>query len=197
MVMSDRPLQGRRVVVLVEDLYEDLELWYPTIRLREAGAEVVIASPQQARQCESKHGYPAKADVAINQVRVEDFDGVVIPGGYCPDRLRRYEEVIKLVRQFAEAGKMIAFICHAGWVPISAGIIRGVTCTGYFSIKDDLVNAGANYEDKSVVIDRNFISSRSPDDLPDFCRAIIGVLAGEPKEASAAAGQYVTSRFSR
>ena len=168
-------LKGRRVAVLVEDLYEDLELWYPYYRLLEVGAEVMLVGPQ-ARAYESKHGYPAKADAAASEVSADDFDAVVIPGGYAPDRLRRYPAVLDLVRVLFEKGGLVAAICHAAWVPISAGIVKGRRATCVSSIKDDLINAGATYLDQEVVQDGNLITSRGPGDLPAFCRTIIEAL---------------------
>ena len=171
------PLAERRVLMFVDDVYEDLELWYPKLRLIEAGAEVVVAGPEAGKAYSGKHGYPCRADAKIEDMRSGDFDAVVIPGGFMPDKLRRDAHVLALVREFAGAGKLVAAICHGGWVAISAGIYRGVRVTGSLGIKDDLVNAGAIWEDAAVVIDRHFISSRKPDDLPDFCQAIIAALS--------------------
>ncbi len=171
------PLKSRRVLTFVDDVYEDLELWYPKLRLIEAGAEVVVAGPQAGATYAGKHGYPCRADAAIADMRSADFDGVVIPGGFMPDKLRRDPRVLALVREFAAGSKLVAAICHGGWIAISAGVYRGVRTTGSPGIKDDLVNAGAIWEDAAVVVDRNFVSSRRPDDLPDFCRAIIAFMA--------------------
>lgn len=156
--------------------YEDLELWYPKLRLIETGAEVVVAGPEANRQYKGKHGYPCTSNVAIDQVSVEAFDGLIVPGGFMPDKLRRDHRVLEIVRAFNVGKKLIAAICHGGWIPISAGVYRGIRVTGSLGIKDDLVNAGALWEDKPVVVDQNFVSSRKPDDLPDFCRGIIRVL---------------------
>jgi len=171
-------LQGTRVAVLAEEVYEDLELWYPVLRLREAGAEVKIVGPKAGETYKSKHGYPAKADLAMDDVNVADFEAVVIPGGYAPDRMRRHPAMLNFVSAMHQAGKPVAFICHAGWVPISAGIVRGRTVTSVSAIKDDLVNAGARWIDQEVVVDGNLISSRTPPDLPAFCRELIKALAG-------------------
>jgi len=170
-------LTGKRVAVLAEDLYEELELWYPALRLREAGAEVTIVCSGSSTTYHSKHGYPATVDAAADDVSADAFDAVVVPGGFAPDRLRRYPAVLDLVRQAFEGGKVVAMICHAAWVPISAGILKGRTATCVPAIKDDLVNAGATYVDQEVVVDGNLISSRRPSDLPAFCRAIIANLA--------------------
>jgi protease I len=164
-----------RVLVLVEHAYEDLELWYPKLRLMEEGMEVVVAGPEKAVYA-GKNGYPCRADRTFNEVRAMDFDALVIPGGWAPDRLRRSQVVLDLVREFDAAGKPIAMICHAGWVPISAKILKGRKVTGVGAIKDDLENAGAQFVDQSVVVDGNLISSRTPADLPDFCRALITTL---------------------
>lgn len=173
----EKAIHGKRILMFVGDAYEDLELWYPKLRLIEAGLRVVVAGPEAKRTYAGKHGYPCVADVAIADMRADDFDGLVVPGGFMPDKLRRDPKVLALVREFNAAGKLIAAICHGGWIPISAGVYRGVRVTGSPGIKDDLVNAGANWEDKSVVVDRHFVSSRAPDDLPDFCRASLSVIA--------------------
>jgi len=164
-----------RVLILVEHAYEDLELWYPKLRLAEEGMEVVVAGPEKTVY-PGKNGYPCRADRTFNEVRAVDFDALVIPGGWAPDRLRRSHVVLDLVREFDAAGKPIAMICHAGWVPISARILKGRKVTGVGAIKDDLENAGAQFVDQSVVVDGNLISSRTPADLPDFCKALIATL---------------------
>jgi protease I len=175
-----RPLDAVRVLVLVGDAYEDLELWYPKLRLEEAGGHVTVAGAMQGRTYSGKHGYPCTSDAAITDLEAGDFHGIVIPGGWMPDALRRDERVLDLVREFAAQGKLVAAICHGGWIPISAGVYRGVRVTGSPGIKDDLVNAGAVWEDATVVVDRNFVSSRKPADLPAFAAACIEQLAGVP-----------------
>lgn len=174
---TDQPLCGKRVLIIVGDIYEDLELWYPKLRLQEAGAVVVTAGPEAGATYHGKHGYPCVADAALADMIADDFDALVIPGGFMPDKLRRDAGVLALVRAFAEQKKPLAAICHGGWIPISAKVYRGVRVTGSPGIKDDLKNAGALYEDAPVVVDGPFISSRRPDDLPDFCRALIAALA--------------------
>lgn len=169
-------LKHKRVAVLAEDQYEDLELWYPLIRLKEAGAEVDIVGMPGVEVYHSKHDYPARVDVSVDDVSAEDFDAVVIPGGYAPDRIRRHKPLLEFVRSVFEEGGVVAFICHAGWVPISAGIVAGKRVTSVSAIKDDLVNAGADWVDEAVVQDGGLISSRTPADLPAFCRAIIAAL---------------------
>ena len=172
----DQPLTGKQILIFVGEIYEDLELWYPKLRLIEAGAKVVLAGPEAKQVYAGKNGYPCSSDIAISDVRDGEFDGLVVPGGFMPDKLRRDTRVLEIVRQFDAAGKLIAAVCHGGWIPISAGVYRGVRVTGSLGIKDDLVNAGAIWEDKPVVIDRHFVSSRKPDDLPEFCRGILSVL---------------------
>ena len=172
------PLTGQHVLLFVDNIYEDLELWYPKLRLEEAGAGTTVAGPLAEKVYSGKHGYPCRSDAAIAQMDADDFQGLVVPGGFMPDKLRRDAKVLQLVRDFDEAGKLVAAVCHGGWIPISAGVYKGVRVTGSPGIKDDLVNAGALWEDKSVVVDRHFVSSRKPDDLPDFCRAIIEVMTG-------------------
>ena len=172
----NQPLAEKRILIFVGEMYEDLELWYPKLRLIEAGAKVVLAGPEGKQTYAGKNGYPCMSDVGVSEVRVDDFDGLVVPGGFMPDKLRRDENVLQIVRQFSTSGKLVAAVCHGGWVPISAGVYRGVRVTGSPGIKDDLVNAGAIWEDKPVVVDRHFVSSRKPDDLPDFCRGILSVL---------------------
>ncbi len=169
-------LKGKKIAILAEDLYEDLELWYPLLRFREEGAEVVVVGT--AKEHASKHGYPVPVDKVAGQVQAARFDAVVIPGGYAPDRMRRHPAMVSLVREAVNQGKVVAAICHAGWMLASAEVIQGKTVTGFFSIKDDLVHAGAHYVDKEVVVDGNLVTSRQPQDLPAFCRAIIQLLAG-------------------
>jgi protease I len=166
-------LSEHRFLMFVDDVYEDLELWYPKLRLLEAGAHVTVAGPKAEAKYSGKHGYPCVSDAAIADMEADDFTGLVVPGGFMPDKLRRDPKVLDLVRGFAGAKKLVAAICHGGWIPISAGVYRGVRVTGSPGIKDDLVNAGAIWEDRPVVVDRHFVSSRKPDDLPDFCRAIV------------------------
>jgi protease I len=185
--MSDNlPLANCRFLMFVGDIYEDLELWYPKLRLTEAGATVTVAGEKAGTKYTGKNGYPCVADASIAGMRATDFDGVVVPGGFMPDKLRRDADVLQLVRDFAAANKLVAAICHGGWIPISAGVYRGVKVTGSPGIKDDLVNAGAIWSDAPVVVDRHFVSSRKPDDLPDFCREIIKFMqTNRPADANA------------
>jgi protease I len=176
--VSQGDLQGKCVAILAEDNYEDLELWYPLLRFREAGADVTVIGMSGVEVYHSKHGYPAKVDAAASEVSAEDFDAVVIPGGYAPDRMRRHPPMLELVRGIFERGGVVAFVCHAGWVPISAGIVVGKRVTSVPAIKDDLVNAGAEWVDEEVVQDGNLISSRGVGDLPAFCCKAIVALSG-------------------
>jgi protease I len=170
-------LNSKTILLFAGPLYEDLELWYPKIRLEEEGARTVVAGTGEKTYL-GKRGYPITVDTSVDQIRAEDFDGLVIPGGYAPDIMRRSQKLLQLTREIYQAGKPVAFICHAGWVPISAGIVRGKRGTSVGAIKDDLVNAGMLWEDSAVVVDGNLISSRTPADLPQFCRAIIAALEG-------------------
>jgi len=180
-----RPLAGLRVLVLVGEDYEDLELWYPKLRLEEAGAGVTLAGERAGHTYHGKHGYPCTSDVSLAEPTLQTHAGIVIPGGWMPDRLRRDELVLALVRGFASRGSLVAAICHGGWIPISAGVYRGVRVTGSPGIKDDLINAGALWTDEEVVVDRHFVSSRRPADLPAFMAAVCGVLASARDMTSA------------
>ena len=179
-------LKGKRVAILAEDMYQELELWYPVLRMREAGAEVRIVGTGSSPTYASKHGYPVTVDTTADRVSSADFDAVIIPGGFAPDRLRRYPAVLTLVRDCFEMGKVVAAICHAGWVLASAGILKGRRATSLSAIKDDVANAGATWMDEPVVRDGNLITSRTPDDLPFFCAAIIQALGGGTVSAEVA-----------
>ncbi len=172
-------LEGKRIAILAENFYEDLELWFPLLRFRGLGAEVVVVGSGRGDTYTGKHGYPVTADKAASQVKAVDFDAVIIPGGYAPDHMRRHPEMIDLVREAYEHGKIVAAICHGPWMLASAHILKDKTVTAFFAIKDDLVHAGATYVDKEVMVDGNIITSRKPDDLPAFCQAIAAALGGE------------------
>lgn len=161
-----------KVAVLVEDHYQVLEVWYPYLRLREAGIDTVLVGTGK-KEYKSKEGYPAHEDISIKNVKAADFSGVVIPGGFAPDILRRYKEVNDFVKEMFNEKKVVAGICHGGWVLVSAGILKGKKATAFSAIKDDMVNAGAKFLDEEVVVDGNLITSRNPYDLPAFCRQII------------------------
>ncbi|MCI0453513.1 MAG: type 1 glutamine amidotransferase [Candidatus Dadabacteria bacterium] len=166
-------LKGKRVAILAENLYQELELWYPLYRLREEGAEVVVVGTGSSDTYQSKHGYPVKVDTTADKVKGGDFDCVIVPGGYAPDYMRRYPALLKLVRDAFDHGGIIGAICHAGWVLVSAGVLRGKKATCVNAIRDDMVNAGAEYINAEVVRDGNLVTSRIPDDLPAFMREII------------------------
>jgi protease I len=168
-------LSNKTILFFAGPLYEDLELWYPKIRLEEEGARTIVAGTGE-KTYQGKRGYPITVDTNVDEISAADFDGLVIPGGYAPDIMRRSQKLLQLTREIYQAGKPVAFICHAGWVPISAGIVRGKRGTSVGAIKDDLVNAGMLWEDSPVVVDGNLISSRTPADLPVFCKALIAAL---------------------
>jgi protease I len=169
-------LEGKKAALLVANDYEDPEFWYPYYRMKEAGAEVVVVGTADGEDmAASKHGYPVKIDLRADEMLedVEEFDGVIVPGGWAPDRLRRCEKTLVLVRTLFDEGKVVAAICHGPQVLISADVVRGKRMTSAPAIKDDMRNAGAVWVDGEVVVDGNVISSRSPPDLPAFCREII------------------------
>lgn len=174
-----------RVLMLVEKTYEDLELWYPKLRLEEAGHEVVLCGPEAGKEYPSKHGYPARSDVAAKDVTAADFDALIIPGGYSPDHMRRTPAMVALVKQFDQQQKPIASICHGPWMLCSARAVAGRRVTSFLSIKDDLENAGARWEDAAVVVDGHLITSRTPKDLTDFTKAILAALEARPVAAGA------------
>lgn len=166
-------LKGKTIAVLVEQDYQEMEVWYPVYRLREEGATVKLVGTGSATEYRGKFGYPAKADTDTRYVKSSEFDGLVIPGGWAPDKLRTSAGVLTLVKDLFEEGKPIACICHGGWVLSSAGILDGKNMTGYAAIRDDMIYAGAIWHDQDVVIDGNLITSRRPDDLPAFMRTFI------------------------
>jgi protease I len=170
------PLAGKTILIIVGDIYEDLELWYPKLRMIEAGASVVVAGPDAGVNYAGKNGYPCVSDAALRDMKASDFDGLIVPGGFMPDKLRRDPQLLSLVKDFDDAKKLIAAVCHGGWIPISAKVYKGVRVTGSPGIKDDLINAGALWEDAPVVVDGHHVSSRKPDDLPDFCIGILEVM---------------------
>ncbi len=170
-------LKGKKALILVEDLYQEMEVWYPLYRLKEEGAEVFTVAPEKGRIYKSKLGYPVTSDMSADQVRVADFDAVIVPGGYAPDLMRRHPAMVRIVSQALEAGKVLAAICHGGWMLASAGVLRGKTVTGFFAIRDDLVHAGATYVDREVVVDGHLVTSRKPDDLPAFMAAVIDAMS--------------------
>jgi len=167
-----------RVVCLVDDEFEDLELWYPVYRVREEGAAAVFAGPEKGRKHIGKYGVPATADLSYDELDAAKFDGLLVPGGWAPDKIRRDERVRRFVREMDAAGKPIGHICHAGWVLVSARILQGRKVTSTPGIRDDMENAGALWFDEAVVVDRNLVSARRPPDLPAYAKAFCDVLFG-------------------
>jgi deglycase len=174
-------LTGKQILFFAAPLYEDLELWYPKIRLEEEGASTTVAGMGEKTYA-GKRGYPVTVDTDIDKIEASGFDALVIPGGFAPDQLRRSDKALRLTREIYHAGKPVAFICHAGWVPISAKILKGKRATSVRAIKDDMENAGVIWEDSAVVVDGNLISSRTPADLPQFCKALIAALRQGPQD---------------
>lgn len=170
-------LEGKKVIQLVSGEFEDLELWYPVLRLREEGAEVHLAGEKTDETYVGKYGVPAKSDLSFSEIDPSEYDAILVPGGWSPDKLRRYPEVLDMVRHMHEHQKPIGQICHAGWVLISAGILDGVNVTSTPGIKDDMTNAGAIWHDEAVVRDGHIISSRRPPDLPEYGKAFADALA--------------------
>jgi protease I len=185
-------LRETRVAILAENDYEDMELQYPLYRMKEEGAEVTVVGTGSASEYKGKHGLPVKADTTADKVKASDFDGVIIPGGWAPDRMRRYPAMVDFVREMDSQRKLVATICHGGWMLCSAKNVKGRTLTAVSAIKDDLENAGANFVDREVVRDGNLVTSRVPADLPAFCRTIVEVLEEQKsgaKQPAAAAGR--------
>jgi len=171
-------LQGKTIAILVDQLYQEMEVWYPLYRLQEAGAKVVVVGAEAGRTYPSKLGYPCKSDRSYDEVSADDFDGIVLPGGFAPDHIRRHPKANSLVHDIDKQGKLVAAICHGPWILCSAkGLLKGRKVTSFFAIKDDVVNAGAEWSDAEVVVDRNLVTSRKPEDLPAFCKACIEVLS--------------------
>ncbi|MBN1115517.1 MAG: type 1 glutamine amidotransferase [Oligoflexia bacterium] len=165
-------------VILIEDRYQTLEVWYPYYRLREAGIKSMLAGTGRKKEYLSKDGYPAIEEIKISEIDRKNLNAVIIPGGWAPELLRQDESVISLIRDMKEKNRLIASICHGAWVLASADVIKDVTVTSFVGIRDDIINAGANYVDREVVTDGNIITSRKPDDLPAFSREIIKYLSG-------------------
>lgn len=169
-------LEDKRVALLIEDDYQEMEGWYPKLRLEEAGARVIVIGSGRKNSFDSKLGYPMEADASATDVNADEFDAVVVPGGFAPDHMRLCRPMIDLVREIHAGGKLTASICHGGWVLVSAGAVNGRRVTGYDPIRDDVENAGGVWVDEPVVIDGNVITSRTPPDLPAFLAAIVSYL---------------------
>lgn len=172
-------MDGKNAIILVEQQYQELEIWYPYYRLKEAGCKVTLVGPEANHTYPSKLGYPARSDQAAKDINADNYDLLVIPGGFAPDFIRRSEAMIKLVNSMAQKNKVIAAICHGPWVLCSTAALKGKKTTCFFAIKDDVINAGANYTDAEVIRDGNLITSRKPDDLPAFMKSIFEALAGQ------------------
>ena len=170
-------LTGKRIALMLDEQYQELEVWYPYFRLREEGAEVVRVAPEKARNYPSKLGYPCPSDAAAGDVRARDFHAVIVPGGWCPDFMRRNESMIRFIQDCAGAGIVLAAICHGGWMLCCTDALRGKRATSFVAIKHDMINAGATWVDEECVVDGNVITARKPDDLPAFCAAIIKALS--------------------
>src|SRR3954454_18069901 len=172
-------LEGKRIALLIEDDYQEMEAWYPRLRLEEAGADVTVVGPGHKQTFESKLGYPMDADASAADVSADEFDAVIVPGGFAPDHMRLSQPMIDLVRDVHDAGKLTAAICHGGWMLVSAGALKGRKATGYDPIRHDVENAGGEWVDESVVIDGNLITSRTPPDIPIFLAAIISYIEND------------------
>ena len=166
-------LENKKIAILIEDMFNVFEFWYPYYRLKEAGAEVKVVGSGRTEVFTGKPATECRADMSAADVSAGDFDGLIIPGGYAPDMMRRHASMVELVKSMHQNNKLVAAICHAGWMLASADILRGKTVTSFYAIKDDLVHAGANWLDKEVVVDGNLVTSRTPDDLPAFMKAVI------------------------
>jgi protease I len=169
-------LSGKKVVSLVHHDFEDLELWYPILRLKEEGAVVHLAGEKAQEKYIGKYGVPAVADYSYSDINGEEYDAILVPGGWAPDKIRRFPEVLSLLQHFEANQKPIGQICHAGWVLISAKILQGKKVTSTPGIRDDMENAGATWLDEPVVVDGHLVSSRRPPDLPDYLREFIKVM---------------------
>ncbi|MBP1968426.1 protease I [Virgibacillus natechei] len=170
-------LKNKKVIALVEHEFEDLELWYPVLRLQEEGAQVDLVGKEANKKYIGKYGVPAESAYAFTDVHAENYDGILVPGGWAPDKLRRYSEVLDFIKIMDNQKKPIGQICHAGWVLISAGILQGKKVTSTPGIKDDMTNAGSEWSDEAVVVDGHIISSRRPPDLPPYVKAFADKLA--------------------
>lgn len=196
-------LSEAQIAILAENQYQELELWYPLLRLRETAANVVVVAPVTNQVYASKLGYPVTADLAVTDVEASDLDAIVIPGGFAPEGMRRHKPMVDLVRKVHDQGSLVAAICHAGWMLASAGIAKGRRLTCVPIIKDDVINAGADYVDEPVVQDGNVITSRLPSDLPDFCREIVAYLEEAPRRRNSdrqlvpASGQPTSASYVR
>ncbi|HOD83411.1 MAG: General stress protein 18 [Planctomycetes bacterium ADurb.Bin126] len=170
-------LQGKKIAIMLDQQYQELEVWYPYYRLKEEGADLALVGPQAGATYGSKLGYPCVSTAAARDVDGGDFDAVLVPGGWCPDFMRRDESMIRFIRQAAEADVVLAAICHGGWMLCCTDALRGKRATSFLAIRHDMMNAGCDWVDRECVVDGKLITARKPDDLPAWTRAIIDALA--------------------
>jgi protease I len=171
-------MSAKKIAIMVDEMYQVLEVWYPYYRFCEAGFDVNLVAAQAKKEYHSKEGYPCISDIAAAQANAGDYDCMLVPGGFAPDFMRRSDDVIKFANDMADSDKVVAAICHGGWLLCSTKIFKGKKATCFMAIKDDIKNAGAEYLDDECVVDGNLITSRKPDDLPAFCTAVLKALAG-------------------
>ncbi len=169
-----------KIALMVDQMYQVTEIWYPYYRLKEAGFEVNLVAAEADKEYHSKEGYPCISDVAAANANADDYDCMIVPGGFAPDFMRRSADVIKFAKDMVNARKIIAAICHGPWLLCSTNALRGKKATCFMAIKDDIINAGAQYIDAECVVDGNLITSRKPDDLPAFCSAVLNALQTAP-----------------
>jgi protease I len=169
-------MPGKKVAIMVDEMYQVLEIWFPYYRLKEAGIEVDLVAAEANKEYHSKGGYPCVSNTSASDADINDYTCMIVPGGFAPDFMRRNQQVIKFANDMVNADKIIASICHGGWLLCSTDVYKGKKATCFMAIKDDIINAGAKYVDEECVIDGNLITSRKPDDLPSFCKAILNKL---------------------
>ena len=169
-------MAAKKVAILVDEMYQVLEVWYPYYRFLEAGLQVNLVAAEAKKEYHSKEGYPCVSEIPAAEADAGDFDCMLVPGGFAPDFMRRSTEVIKFANDMVDSGRIIAAICHGGWLLCSTKIYKGKKATCFMAIKDDIINAGAEYIDDECVVDGNLITSRKPDDLPAFCTAVMEAL---------------------
>jgi len=173
-------MKTKKIALMVDEMYQVLELWYPYYRLKEAGFQVDLVAGEKNKEYKSKEGYPCLSTVSVREAKPDDYDCLIIPGGYAPDHMRADERIIRFVNKMVDKGKVIAAICHGGSLLCSTKTLKGKKATGYLTIKHDMINAGADYVDAECVVDGNLITSRKPDDLPAFCTKILHALTKTP-----------------
>lgn len=168
--------KSKKVAIMVAEQYQVTEIWYPYYRLKEAGFDCDFVAAEANKDYPSKEGYPCRSTVAAKNAKIDDYICMIVPGGFAPDFMRRSDDMIKFANDMVNAGKTIAAICHGAWLLCSTKILKGKTATCFMALRDDVRNAGAKYVDEECVVDGNLITSRKPDDLPAFCRAILKAL---------------------